>query len=278
MAKWIALWAGSIAAFVVFIIITQFMVPSDRYPNPETGIKMAYTKDLTLSGIHMFVDTTKNPSRIHFEAVADVENRQEHALLILVMPYSGIIQDNSGWMWKPFEKSTLFVKEFSCTAEEPCSFSDSNQFFDFDLDELIDQKQSYFHSVRLEFLDSSLLLDPTVSRLVGQFNQDRKPYEVGFDKLESAMATIDLDITSDSFQSTPDAPLVLRPNTIQLEWDIVSGILHQIDWQLPSERNLENKMLNYTALFGIGLGITNLAIYGMDQRKRGLLKEREKSG
>ncbi len=29
-------------------------------------------------------------------------------------------------------------------------------------------------------------------------------------------------------------------------------------------------MLYYTALFGIGLGITNLAIFGMEQRKRKL--------
>ena len=277
MAKWLVLWTGSITAFVAFIIITQLIVPEDRYPSHETGIKIAYTKDLTIEGIHMFVDTTKNPSRIHFEAVVDVENRQEHALLVLVLPYDGIIQDNSGWMWKPLDESTLFVKEFSCTYEESCSFSDKNQFFDFDLDELIDQKQSYYHSVRLEFLDSSLLLKPTISRLVGQFNQERSPYEVGFDNIDSAKVTIDLEKISDSFQSTPEAPLVLRLNSIQLEWDIVSGILHQIDWQLPSERDLENQMLYYTALFGIGLGITNLAIFGMDQRKRNSSKEREKS-
>ena len=41
-----------------------------------------------------------------------------------------------------------------------------------------------------------------------------------------------------------------------------------MDWQIPAERNLANQMINYTALFGIALGITNLAIFGMEQRKR----------
>jgi len=36
-------------------------------------------------------------------------------------------------------------------------------------------------------------------------------------------------------------------------------------------------MLYYTALFGIGLGITNLAIFGMDQRRRKLMDDREKN-
>ncbi|MFB5608492.1 MAG: hypothetical protein ACE5RG_10385, partial [Candidatus Nitrosomaritimum yanchengensis] len=63
--------------------------------------------------------------------------------------------------------------------------------------------------------------------------------------------------------------------TIQLDWPLQGGVLHQIDYQLPSERNLESQTLYYTALFGIGLGITNLAIYGAEQRSKKLKLERK---
>jgi hypothetical protein len=54
-------------------------------------------------------------------------------------------------------------------------------------------------------------------------------------------------------------------------------VLHQIDYQLPAERNLETQTLYYTALFGIGLGITNLAIYGADQRSKKVKNDKRKS-
>ena len=67
-----------------------------------------------------------------------------------------------------------------------------------------------------------------------------------------------------------------RPKTIQLDWDIEGGRLHQIDYQLPIERKVESQMLYYTAMFGIGLGITNLAIYGADQRSRKIKEGNQK--
>ncbi|MFB5645786.1 MAG: hypothetical protein ACE5R3_04205 [Nitrosopumilaceae archaeon] len=278
MVKWLAMWTGSIAAFVVFAVITQLMIVDWPGESGDTGIMMAYTNNLPLSGIHFFVDTTHNPNTFLFNAVVDVENRQDNALLFLVLPYSGTLKDESGWLWKPFEDSTLLVKKFDCSSQKPCSFADSNQFFNFELDNQIDQKQSSHHSVRLWFYESSPLLDTEIAKLVRQFNPDRIPYNVGFEELENAKATIRLDKTSDSFGITPEAPIV--PGTdgkvFQLDWSIQSGILHQVDYQIPAERNLETQMLNYTALFGIGLGITNLAIYGAEQRSKRLKKLRTK--
>jgi len=270
MVRWIAMWTGSIAAFVIFIIVSQLMLGDDRYPvSGDAGIKLAYTEDLKITGVRVTVDTTKNPSTIHFELVSDIENRQDYAVIALVLPYRGTLNDNSGWKWKPVEDSTLFVKKFFCTPDEPCSFADQNQFLDFTLDKQVDQKQSAFHSVRLWFFEKSPFLDTKVSSLVGQYNQERKPYLVGFSNLDNAKATVILDKTSDSFRPTPNAPLVPGPErNLQVDWDIQSGILHQMDWQIPAERNLANQMINYTALFGIALGITNLAIFGMEQRKR----------
>ena len=125
--------------------------------------------------------------------------------------------------------------------------------------------------------ESSPLLDTYIAKLVRPFNPDRIPYIVGFDEIENAKATIRLDKTSDSFGITPDANIVPGPSgdVFQLDWQIQSGILHQIDYQLPAERNLETQMFNYTALFGIGLGITNLAIFGAEQRSRKLMSDRK---
>jgi len=275
------MWTGSIGAFVVFVIVTQILLGVDReFPaSGDEGFKMLYPKDLPLTGIHFFIDTAKNPTNILFIAVADVENRQDYALIALEIPYRGTLKDESGWQWKPFEDSTLVIKEFSCSPDDPCSFVDDIQYFEFELDELIDQKQSFTHSVRLWFSEVNPLLDLDISPLVRKFNPDRKPYNVGFNEVDIAMATVILDKSSDSFGPTPNAPIVPgpRPNTIQLDWQIEGGILHQIDYQLPQERKLESQMLYYTALFGIGLGITNLAIFGAEQRKRKLEDAHEKN-
>jgi len=272
MAKWLGMWTGSIAAFIIFFIVTQSILEGDRefLESGDEGFKLLYPQDLNVTGIHFLIDTVNEPTKILFFFVADIENRQDYSLLAIQVPYSGWMRDNSDWMWRPLEDSTLLVKEFDCKPEKPCSFVDNTQYFEFELDELIDQKQSFRHSVRLWFSQTNMLLDLDIPPLIKQFNPHKKPYNTGFDDVESALATVIFDKSTDSFAAIPSAPIVPgpRPNTIQLDWDIEGGRLHQIDYQIPIERKLESQMLYYTALFGIGLGITNLAIFGMEQRKR----------
>jgi hypothetical protein len=281
MAKWVAMWTGSIAAFVIFVFVTQSMLEGDRefLESGDQGFKLLYPKDLDVTGIHLLIDTVNEPTKILFFFVADVENRKDSSLFAIEIPYSGRIIDNSDWKWKPLEDSTLLVKEFECTPEKPCSFIDNIQYFEFNLDEVIDQKQSFRHSVRLWFSQTNMLLDLDIPPLIKNFNPHKKPYNTGFNDVESAIATIIFDKSADSFASTPNAPIVPgpRPNTIQIDWDIEGGRLHQIDYQLPIERKVESQMLYYTALFGIGLGITNLAIFGADQRSR-QIREANKRG
>jgi len=272
MAKWLVMWTGSIIAFVIFFIVTQILLGVDRefLQSGDEGFKLLYPKDLNVTGVHFLIDTVNEPSKILFFVVVDIENRQDYSLLALQIPYSGILRDESDWKWMPFEDSTLLVKEFPCKFEKPCSFVDNIQYFEFELDELIDQKQSFRHSVRLWFSQTNMLLDLDIPPLIKQFNPHKKPYNIGFNDVESAIATIIFEKSTDSFAAIPEAPILPgpRPNTIQLDWHIKGGILHQIDYELPQERKLETQMLYYTALFGIGLGITNLAIFGMEQRKR----------
>jgi len=272
MAKWLAMWTGSIAAFVVFIIVTQILLGGDRdFPESgDEGFKMLYPQDLPLNEVHFFIDTTKTPTNILFFAVVDVENRVESSLIALQIPYSGVLKEESDWKWRPFEDSTVLIKAFACSEENPCSFVDNIQYLEFELDEHIDQKQSFRHSVRLWFSEENPLLESEIPPLLTNLNKHRKPYHSGFDEIPEAKATIIFDKSSDSFGPTPNAPIVpgSKDNTIQLDWLIEGGILHQIDYQLTRERDLETKLLYYTALFGIGLGITNLAIYGAEQRTK----------
>jgi len=281
MAKWVAMWTGSIVAFVIFVFVTQSMLEGDRefLESGDQGFKLLYPKDLDVTGIHLLIDTVNEPTKILFFFVADVENRKDYSLFAIQIPYNGRIIDNSDWRWRPLEDSTLLVKEFECTPEKPCSFIDNIQYFEFNLDEVIDQKQSFRHSVRLWFSQTNMLLDLDIPPLLKQFNPYKKPYNTGFNDVESAIATIIFDKSADSFASTPNAPIVPgpRPNTIQIDWEIEGGRLHQIDYQLPIERKVESQMLYYTALFGIGLGITNLAIFGADQRSR-QIRESKKRG
>jgi len=274
------MWMGSIIAFVIFFIITQILLEGDReFPvSGDEGFKMLYPKDLNVTGIHFLIDTVNEPTTILFFIVVDVENRKDYSLLALEIPYSGILRDESDWKWKPFEDSTLIVKEFACSKDNPCTFVDSIQYIEFELDELIDQKQSFRHSVRLWFSQTNMLLDLDIPPMIKQFNPHKKPYNIGFNKVESAIATIIFEKSTDSFAAIPDVPIVPgpRPNTIQIDWSIEGGILHQIDYQLPQERKLETQMLYYTALFGIGLGVTNLAIYGAQQRSKETKEDNQK--
>ena len=281
MTKWTAMWIGSIAAFIIFFIVTQSLLEGDRefMESGDRGFKLLYPKDLNVTGIHLLIDTVNEPTKILFFFVADVENRKDYSLFAIQIPYTGEKKDNSDWMWRPLEDSTLLVKQFDCQPEKPCSFIDNIQYFEFELDELIDQKQSFRHSVRLWFSQTNMLLDLDIPPLIKQFNPGKKPYNTGFNEVESAVATVIFDKSADSFASIPMAPIVPgpRPNTIQIDWDIEGGTLHQIDYQLPIERKLESQMLYYTAMFGIGLGITNLAIFGAEQRNK-KTKEDNKKG
>jgi len=282
MAKWSAMWIGSIAAFVIFFFITQSFLEGDRefIESGDRGFKLLYPKDLNVTGIHLLIDTVNEPTKILFFFVADVENRKDSSLFAVQIPYTGVKKDNSDWMWRPLEDSTLLVKQFECEEDNPCSFIDNIQYFEFELEELIDQKQSFRHSVRLWFSQTNMLLDLDIPPLINKFNPHKKPYNTGFNDVESAIATVIFDKSTDSFAATPDAQIVPgpRPNTIQLDWDIVGGTLHQIDYQLPIERKVESQMLYYTAMFGIGLGITNLAIYGAEQRSKKIKDDNKKEG
>ena len=68
MAKWHAMWTGSITAFVIFIIVSQILLEGDReFPvSGDEGFRMLYPKDLNVTGVHFFIDTVNVPTKILF--------------------------------------------------------------------------------------------------------------------------------------------------------------------------------------------------------------------
>lgn len=271
------MYTGSIAAFFIFFIVTQLMLGGDR-PFPasgEEGFKIVYHKDLKFSDVRFFIDSSKNPTNIVFVAVVDVDRRKDYATIALEIPYTGIVKHSSGWNWFRGEDSTLFVKEFSCTPQLPCSFEDEIQHIEFELEEVIDQKHSFRHSVRLWFPEIQEDTYNDVTSLFKKYDPDRKPYYNDFEEIDNAVATVILDQSANTFGLTPNAPILQGPlpKTIHIDWVIEGEILHQIDYQLPEERKQEDQMLYYTALFGIGLGIAHLTVFGMEMRKRKLERD-----
>ena len=77
MVKWIAMWTGSIAAFVIFFIVTQSLLEGDRefIESGDRGFKLLYPQDLNVTGIHLLIDIVNEPTKILFFFVTDVENR-----------------------------------------------------------------------------------------------------------------------------------------------------------------------------------------------------------
>ena len=142
------------------------------------------------------------------------------------------------------------------------------------MDYPIDSKETANHSVRLWFFENSPFLDDTVARLIEQF-EHKKTYQTGFNELSNAKATVIIDKTTDNRRADPYAPITPgAEGNFKLDWKIKSGILHQIDYQLPRERTSESKSVEMYTLFGIGLGMLNLVIFGIEKRKKKLKQDK----
>ncbi len=68
------MWVGSIASFIIFVVISQILLGGDReFPvSGDEGFKMLYPQDLELNEVHFFIDTTKIPTTVLFFVVVDV--------------------------------------------------------------------------------------------------------------------------------------------------------------------------------------------------------------
>lgn len=240
-------------------------IETDRGGMPPTGIKISYTHDLPISEIQFYLDTTKRPQTIRFESVANVESREEPALIAVILPYKGTPLDDSDWNFTQISGTTVFVKEFKCSKVNPCLFTENNQFFSFLLDDLIDQKKEQNHTVSLQFLDTTASSD--IKLYLDQFNQGHTPLDNSFE-FKSSKTTDIIPHDSEGINPLPDVPARYSESGMRILWDIKPGILENISWENPVERIQIFYMVFYSAIYGIALAIVNLIIFAWNENNK----------
>jgi len=261
--KWNALWIVSIAVFVAFFLSYQFSIESDRSGLRPEGIKIIYTENFPIHEVQFYVDTTNRPHTIRFESVSDVDLSTKAALVAVVLPYRGIVIDHSNWHFKEIGEKFVFAKEYNCTEENPCIFTENNQFFSFGLDELIDQKKGETHKISIQFLDTAASSE--VKNFVSTYYAENLPLDNSFE-LESSKITVFINEASDDIEPLPATPIRFGEVGNRLVWEIESGILHQLKWENPVERKQIFDMVLYSAVYGIALAILNLIMFAWSQR------------
>ena len=263
--KWNALWVVSIAVFIAFFLAYQMSIETDRGGLPPTGIKIIYTDDLPISEGQIYLDTDRRPQTIRFESVANVDLREKPALIAVILPYEGTPLDHSDWNYTKISGNSIFVKKYNCSKDNPCMFTENNQFFSFLLDDLIDQKKEQNHTVSLQFLDTAARSD--IKLYINQFNPENAPLDNSF-KFNSSKVTNIIPHDSEGISPLPDVPARWSESGIRILWNIKSGILHELSWENPVERIQIFYMVFYSAVYGIALAILNLIIFAWSQESK----------
>lgn len=257
--KWIVLWGGiSLVVGLLFIFIP--MPESNRDGIfPEREIKILYSKDLQISNPEVYIFTYTEPNYIYFRFHPDVHDRTKWGGIALVLPYHGVLGDNSGWQFTQFEENAVLIKEYNCIELQPCKNPSNPEFFEFYLDRKIDSKQSFHHSVRFKFANNA----PTEPEYghIREFNQNDENYELGFSKLTDPKVIVALDKTADNIlpEPTPDFPSSFADKNLQRIWLIKDRITYQVDYQIPWERDYDDTLGNYVTIFSIILTLGGIA-------------------
>ena len=261
MAKrWHAMWIGSVVLFTIIAISLPLSKDLDRDGLPLGPTKLVYTEDFPLSSIVFYFDTTTEPHKIDVQAISDMTNREKPASITVILPFNGTLSENSGWTIQGIEQFTLVTKEFQCSTQNPCTFSDNNQFFEINLPVKVDRTQSFSHSVEFSFNDGTP--PPEVWNVL---NPER--YETGFSSI-SSRATILIDKNADRFDMFPQGEKPLARENQQINWDFQGGKIYSVDYEMPHERQIENNYALILGLTGIALGVFSLGLYSIEQSRK----------
>lgn len=259
--KWFAFWGSIAITIVLLFIIIPIPEPDRSGIFPERDIKLVYSKELNLGNPEFFIFTNADLNQITLRVSPDIYNRVKWGVIAVVLPYHGTLGENSGWHFQPFEENSVLVKEFNCTEEKPCSAPRNPEFFEFNLNEKIDSKQSYHHTVLFRFQNGSPS-EPEYGYILS-LNQNDEHYELGFSKLNNPKVVLALDKTADNIITAPepDLPSSFSDKNLQRIWSLKNGITYQVDYQIPSERSYEQGLGTNVGIFSgilaiVGIGIT----------------------
>ncbi len=258
--RWHAMWIGSVGLFAIIAISLPLSKDMDRDGLPIGPTKLVYTEDFSLSSIDFYFDTTSDPHTIQVQTISNITNRKKPASITIAFPFNGTLSKNSGWEIQGTDHFTLITKEFHCSSENPCSFSDSEQFFEIILPVKIDRAQSFSHSIEFSFGDGA-----PPPEVLNKLKPER--YETGFSSIISR-AILLIDKKADRFDMFPPGEKPLARENQQINWNFEGGKIYSVDYEIPLQRQIENNYGLILGLTGIALGVFSLGLYSIEQSKK----------
>lgn len=235
---WFFLWVGCFGVFFYVLLFDPFIErESDRDGIfPKNFIHLVYDQNLKPSvDFYIIVNTEKH--EIVVDADIIVINQTKPSFIAVVLPFQGKLTESTNWYFKNFNENTVIVKEY-CMTTSPCEYRNIDDGFKLTLDEKIDQKQSYHHTVRFKFLNSA----PTEPEYgyIREFIKNSEPITLGFSNLDTSVSVL-FDKTADNILVTPQAkPDSFSDKNLQRVWEIAEQT-YQVDYQVPSERKAEKE-------------------------------------
>ncbi|MDH5431659.1 MAG: hypothetical protein OEW78_07245 [Nitrosopumilus sp.] len=258
--KWHAMWIGSAGLFIGIALLLPLSMDVDRDGIALGATKLVYSEDLLFYSVDFYFDTTSIPHMIEVQTISNVANRDKPASISVVFPFKGELSENSQWNFEQTEDYTIITKEFSCSEQKVCSFSDSEQSFKLALPSKVDRKQSYSHSIEFSFDDGTP--PPQVWAVL-----EPQRYETGFSDI-SSKATLLVDKSAERFSLFPQGEKPLARENQQIKWNIESGRIYSVDYEMPQERQIENNYGLILGLTGIAIGVFSLVLYSFEQAKK----------
>ena len=262
--RWHAMWIGSVGLFAIIAISLPLSKDMDRDGLPLGPTKLVYTENLPIRSIVFYFDTTTDPHTIQVETISDMTNHDKPESINIIFPFNGTLSKNSGWIVQGIDQFTLVTKKFQCSIQNPCSFSENNQFFEIDLPVKADRAQSFSHSIEFSFNDG--IPSPEILNVLTP-----ERYETGF-SLIASRATLFIDKKADHIDMFPPGEKPLARDNQQINWNFEGGKIYSIDYEIPRERQIENNYGLILGLTGIGLGMFSLGLYSIEQSKKEKIK------
>jgi hypothetical protein len=261
----------SVIAFVIILLYDFF--GSGVEPNrdgifPKNEIRLVYAQNLK-PDIDFYINIVPQQHQVIFQFYPHFTNFTISSYLAVILPYKGKLIESVGWQANEFSENTVVIKKYSCAKENPCHNPSVPETFTFQLNEKIDQKQSFHHSVRFRFENSA----PSTEEYsyILQFVSKNEQPQLGFKNLNREPRVILLlDKTADNIVTTPDAiSSSFMDKNLQRIWTIVGGITYQVDFEIPMERNVVDVFSRISVYVGIGLAVINLIPFLIAKDRQG---------
>ncbi|WP_268542004.1 hypothetical protein [Candidatus Nitrosotenuis cloacae] len=250
-----------IVSAAVFSIVLLYDLGNNAEPDrtgifPKNEIRLVYAENLR-PDVDFYINLIPQQHQIIFQFYPNFINFTTPSYLAVVLPYKGKLIDSGDWQLNEFNENTVLLKKYDCTKENQCHNPSTPETFNFQLNEKLDQKQSYHHSVRFRFENSAPSTEEYSHIL--QFRNGNEQIQLGFINTNNPKITLLLDKTADNIVTTPEAKSSsFMDKNLQRIWDINGGTTYQVDFEIPKERQSADIFSKVSIYAGIIFAIINL--------------------